>query len=262
MDKPTLLEITQDVLNDISGDEVDSINDTVESIQTAAIVRSTFFGMMTSRNWPHTRNLTKPLSDATSVLPTHIEISDNVKEVISINYDKSKDPSKLEVQEVKYLSPEDFLRVTNNRNSNTSTTKIVVDPSGVTLTIDSTVAPKYYTSFNDKTIVFDSYDSSVGNFLESGKFQIYAYIMPEWIHEDDFVPPLPIEAFPSLIEEVKSRVAVKLRQQPDQKAEQESTRQRRFLARKGWTINGGIKFPDYGRRRGLHYGRDSTFRRD
>ena len=111
MDKQTLLEITQDILNDISGDEVTSINDTVESVQVAAIVRSTWFDMMTSRNWPHTRTLTTPVADATVEYPTYINFDSNLKELIYINYNKSKVAGKLEYDEIKYLHPDDFLKI-------------------------------------------------------------------------------------------------------------------------------------------------------
>ena len=266
MQKPTLLEITQDILNDISGDEVSSIDDTVESIQVAAIVKSTWFDMMATRNWPHTRGLVQPLDDAYVNLPTHIDLSPSFKELISMFYDKSKVADKTEYREVKYLTPDDFLRFINSRNSaDTTNVRVINDPSGITLNIGKSGAPEYFTSFNDVQVVLDSYDESVEPSLSRDKFQINAYIIPDWNHFNGFVPPLPIDAFPQLIEEAKSRAAVKLRQQPDQKAEQEAQRQRRYMARKDWAIAGGIRFPNYGRNpRHMQWlpGRDPTFRRD
>jgi len=265
MDKPTLLEITQDILNDISGDEVSSINDTVESIQVAAIVKSTWFDMMTSRNWPHTRALVTPVADCTVEYPTHIGFSSNLKELIYINYDKSKAVGKLEYQELKYLHPDDFLRFTNQRNTQSSNVQTIVDQSGVSINLTNNAAPQYYTSFDDSKIMLDSYDSSVEPYLKMDKFQAYAYFIPDWSHQDNAIPDLPLEAFPQLIEEAKSRTAVKLRQQPDQKAEQEAQRQRKYMARKDWAVAGGIRFPNYGRfPRNMQYmpHRDPTFRRD
>jgi|ERR1700754_1103710 len=265
MDKPTLLEITQDVLNDISGDEVTSINDTVESIQVAAIIESTWFAMMTNRNWPHTKRLIQPLDDGTLLLPTHFLFTDSMKELVSIKYDKSKTPGRSNYDDVKYLCPDDFLRWTNHRNTLDANVQTVTDPSGVPLNLATNFAPTYWTSFDDLQIVLDSYDIEVEDTLKKIKFQVYAYVIPDWTREDDFVPPLPLEVFPSLIEEAKSRAALKLRQQPDQKAEQESQRQRRFMARKDWKMAGGIKFPNWGRNPThlqSRQSRDPTFRRD
>lgn len=265
MDKPTLLQITQNVLNDISGDEVTSINDTVESIQVATIIQSIWFNMMTNRNWPHTKQLIQPLADGTLTLPTHFLLSPSLKELVFVNYDKSKTLGKMEYNEVKYLHPDNFLRFTNQRNTQDANTQVVTDPSGITINLTTNCAPTYYTSFNDLQIIFDSYDKSVETFLQKSKFQMYAYIIPDWTQSDTFIPPLPIEAFPSLIEEAKSTAAVKLRQQPDQKSEQEAQKQRRFMARKDWSVAGGIRFPNYGRSsRYIQTNKlsDPTFRRD
>lgn len=265
MQKKTLLQITQDILNDLSGDEVTSINDTVESIQAAAIVQSAYFDMMTARNWPHTKKLIKPLADATVPLPTHVQFDDSMKELISIYYDVSKVVGKLDYKEVKHLLPDDFLRFTNQRDSTNTNNTVVTDPSGIVLIINKQAGPKYYTSFDDKQVVMDSYDASMETFLAKNKFQAYGYIIPDWTQDDNFIPPLPIEVFPLLINESKSRASLLLRQQPNQKAEQQSGKQDRWMARKGWNIAPDKKFPNYGRNPAhiaSRYNSDPTFRRD
>lgn len=264
MYKPTLLQITQEILNDLSSDEVASINDTVESTQVASIVRSAYTDMMSNRDWSHTKKLIMPVSDATLQLPTHITFDDSMKELISVFYDKTKTVGKIDSQQIKFLLPDDFLRFTNQRNTLDGTTETILDPSGVNLLISKKMGPTYYTSFDDKQVVFDSYDSSMESFLAKAKFQCYGYVIPEWTQGDTFVPPLPVEVFPLLINEAKSRASLLLRQQPDQKAEQQSTRQDRFMARKGWSINADKKFPNYGRHATHMQGVDRcdpTFRR-
>lgn len=78
--------------------------------------------------------------------------------------------------------------------------------------------------------------------------QAQAYVLPEWENDDDFIPFLPDEAFILLLEESKSKAQYKLRQFQDVKAEQEAGRQNRWLSRKAWRVNGGIQYPNYGRR--------------
>ena len=51
---------------------------------------------------------------------------------------------------------------------------------------------------------------------------------------------------------------MKLKQAPDQKAEQEAVRQRNWLSRKAWKVKGGIHYPNYGRN-SHKYQRDVTF---
>lgn len=248
MAKMTLLEIVVDILNDLDGDEVNSIDDTFESQQVAQIVKSTYIAMMSNRNWPHQMKLVSLVASGNNALPTHVTVQDPVKEMVSVNYNKVRDgETRRKYQPMRWLEPDDFLRHTNRRNSDENNIDIITDPSGVELLIRNDLAPTYYTSFNDSTLVFDSYDNAVDDTIQESKIQARAYVMNSWVHLDDAIPDLPDEAFTALLEEAKSRAALKLRQQPDQKAEQESRRQQAWLARKDWRVKGGIKYPDYGR---------------
>lgn len=244
-----LLKIVQDALNDIDGDEVNSINDTPEAMQIANIVRATYDAMMVNREWPHTKQLVQMISSGSVSLPTHMNIPTNIKRIVFINYDKrGAGDTRLKYLPVTYKEPEEFLRMCNYRNSDDTSVDIITDLTGVILNIKNNCPPTYYTSFDEKTLVFDSYDKEVDNTLKTSKVQAMAYVLPTFTLDDEFVPNLPEEAFPALIEEVKSRTAAKLRQTADIKSEQESKRQQRWLSRNAWTVAGGVKRPDYGRK--------------
>jgi hypothetical protein len=266
MAKKTLLEIVQEILSDMDSDPVNSIDDTDEATQVAQIVKSTYDAMLSNRNWAHTKRIIKLQASTDSLLPTHMTLSEDIKEMISIYYNKIKnDETRIRYEPVKWLEPDDFLRYTNKRNSDDADVMTVIDTSGVELLIQTDKAPSYYTSFDDTTIVFDSYDSEVDSTLQTSKTQARAYIIPAFLMEDDTIPDLPIDAFSALIEEAKSKAMFKLKQMQDVKAEQEAGRQGRWLSRKNWTVNCGIRFPDYGRkgRRGRNYvGKDPTFNKD
>lgn len=245
----TLLDIVQEILSDSDGDEVNSITDTEESEQCAKIVISTYQAMMSNSIWPHTRRLVQlvPYSDNTQ--PTHMSLDENIKELISIYYDKkqSTDTQK-KYEEVKYKSPDDFLRYVHQRRSDDAAVMTVVDPSGVELFIRNDQAPSYFTSFDDVTLVFDSYDSSVDSTLQSSKVQALAYIIPVLNLLDNAEPDLPIDAFSALKEQAKSVFQFRLRQIQDIKAEQEAGRQKRWLSRKAWRTNKNARYPKYGRK--------------
>ena len=265
MAKPTLLAIVQEILSDMDSDVINSINDTDEAGQVAQIVKSTYDAMISNRNWPHTKRIIHLDSYSDSDKPTHMIISEDFKEIISIYYDKKKNgETRLLYQEVKWLDPDDFLRHTNSRNSDDDIITTVTDPSGVLLLIQNNKAPTYYTSFDDETIVFDSYDSEVDNTIQASKTQARAYVIPDFIIDDDTIPDLPLEAFSALIEEAKSKSMYKLKQTQDIKSEQEAGRQQRWLSRKAWTVAGGIKFPNYGRKahRSYYPTDEPTFRKE
>lgn len=260
--KSSLLDITQDILNDLDGDEVNSIDDTFESQQIAQIIKSCYFEMMSNRNWPHLRRSISLVPSGDETYPTHMSISEDVKELCFINYNKAKNTDTRRIyQPVRWLEPDDFLRVTNRRNSDMGDVDVIQDYTGVELLILNDIAPTYFTSFDDKHLVFDSYDKEVDSTLQQSKVQAQAYVMPEWRTRDSFIPDLPTEAFSALIEEAKRTAMFKLKQVVDSVANLKADRQQRWLSRKAWAVEGGIRTPNYGRNVRGGY-RDSTFKRD
>lgn len=151
---------------------------------------------------------------------------------------------------IKYKSPDDFLELVYSRRNLTTNVETVVDSSGVKLTIVNNKDPEYWTSFDDVNIVFDSYNAEKqpeGIYFFNAFTHAYEY-PAAWEMFDDFIPDLPADAFSALIEEAKSVAFVTLKQMPNQKAEQKSQRQQRWLSRKAWKARGGVKFPNFGRR--------------
>jgi hypothetical protein len=263
--KYTLLDIVSDILSDMDSDYVDSINDTDEAMQVAQIVKTTYYAMMANRNWSHQQRLLNISSSTDNTLPTHMFIEDEYKELISVFYDcRRLNDSRIDYRQMKYLDPDAFLRFTNRRNNTDGQTLIVNDPSGVKFMVLNNKAPQYFTSFNDKDMVFDSYDVGIDNTLQATKTQARAYIISPFEMIDSFIPDLPDEAFPALIEEAKSKAMFKLKQMQDVKAEQEANRQQRWLSRQNWKTHEADIYPyDYGRRtRGGGYRKDPTFRRE
>lgn len=245
--KKTLLQLTQDILNDMDADEVNSINDTIESQQVAVIVRTCYEELISNRNWPHLKQLIQIEHSGDVNKPTHMRAPDNLKEMEELLYDKSKDGSK-KFDRVTYLSPTEFLLYIRNRNTDNANVIVVNDVNGVELNIVNDKAPDYYTTFDDEYLVFDSYNSAVDDALKKSKTQCVAYIMPTWEHVDSHVPNLPSEAFSLLFEESKSTAFFNLKQMVNDKAEQKAGRQNRWLSRKAWRIQGGIQYPNYGRK--------------
>ena len=250
MTKRTLLDMVQEILSDIDSDEVESIDDTVESEQIVSILKSTYYAMMNNRDWPHLRRSIQISSLGDTAKPTHMKIQDGVKELCFLKYNKQKSgATKKDYGDITFLQPDHFLHKTNQEDSSSSDVLVVTDTGGIELLVRVDRAPTYCTSFDDEYIVFDSYDSAVDSTMQESKIQAVAYVIPAWSSADDFIPDLPENAFPALVEEAKSKAALRLAQKPDEKAEQEAGRQNRWLARRARRINGGIQYPNYGRKR-------------
>lgn len=249
MAKLTLLEIVQDILNDADSDPVNSINDTVESLQVAQIVKTSFFEMIASRNWPHLKRTIRLEDSVDAAKPTHLKLPVRVKELFTFNYNKRRidEPNKDRYGPLIFLQPEDFLVRTNRRNSLEDNIVQVIDFGGVSILIRNDTPAQFYTSFDDEYIVADSWDSLLENTLHADQTQCLVYEEPLWSNDDSFIPDLTSEAFPALLAEAKSTAFIVLKQQANSKAEQKARRQQRWLSRKAWRVSGGVRYPNYGR---------------
>jgi len=250
MPKMTVLEMTQDILNDMDSDEVSSINDTLEAQQVAQIIKTTYYEMINQRDYDHLNQMFR-LDSGTASLPTHMTLPDNVKYVKWVKYNKRDTALTKDLfKEVYYKEPDDFLELTNARDSLDSAVDTITDPdSGVTLLITNNEHPTYYTSFDDEYAVFDSYKSTLESNLQQSMSQCYGAIEPTFSLIDTFTPDFPAKIFPGYLAEAKSTCFNALKQSANQKEEQKSRRQRRKMSRdKRRTEGGGIMYPDYGRK--------------
>lgn len=75
----TLLDIVQDILSDLTSDEINSISDTAEAEQVARIVLSTYRGMVSSRNWPNHKQIFSLTPSGNSERPTHMTAPSNLR---------------------------------------------------------------------------------------------------------------------------------------------------------------------------------------
>jgi hypothetical protein len=249
MAKLTLLDIVQDILSDMDSDTVNSINDSVESLQVAQIVKTTFFEIITEGEWPHLAELFQITASGDNSLPTHMTLPENVRYVEWVTYNKrTVSDTKDEYVDVRYKEPSEFMAHINRRDSSLASVTTITDPTLVKLLIINDTAPTYYTSFNNDVLVFDSYDSGVDSTIQSAKIQCYGYREPVFTILDNFIPDLPSKAFPYLLSEAKSVCFNVLKQAANPKEEQRSTRQRRRLSQDRWRLAGGITYPNYGRR--------------
>lgn len=247
--KMTLLELVQDILSEMDSDETNHIDDTVEAAQVAQIVKSTYYEIISNRNWPHTRKLIQLESSGDITKPNYLKLPENLKELSLFKYSKEKmDDLNTRYEDVRYVEPEAFLRRVSSQSNYNQHIEAITDFSGAVLYIRNNAAPSVWTSFDDTYLVTDSYDKAVDDTLKKAKTQATAYIVPLWETRDDFVPDLPVEAFSLLLEEAKSTAFLSLKQMTNQKAEQKAGRQNRWLSRKAWRAKGGVTYYDFGRK--------------
>ena len=230
----TLLEIVQKILSDMDSEEVNSIGETSESSQVASIVEDTFYNIIYNRLIPEHRETMKLVSLSDGSKPTHFLYPDNTSNFVWVEYDTSSDGSF------------DFLYKIRGVTSDYDS---VTEPvSGTNLRIVNNRMPKYYTSFDDKYIVMDSYDSTIESTLQASKTRAMGTKIPTFSIADDFVPDIDHNYFPLLINESKSVAMSILKGAPDPKVEQAARRQRSRIQNDLYNTARKRSLSSYGRR--------------
>lgn len=230
----TLLEMVQNILSSIDGDEVNSITDTTESLQVAKIVETAYWDILSKSELP--RNFTfyslDPSGNASQ--PTIMYLPSDRLTIEWIRYDNATttDPSSNYVN-VTFQDLDTFLqRMYAHNSEDTNVDEFdFVTPNSDTLTFlcRNDQFPKYYTCYDDRTILFDSYDSAYDATLQESKTMVYGEKIPVWTNSDAFTPDLPPKQFSLLLNEAKSQAWAEIKQA------QNAISERR--ARKSWIVS-------------------------
>ena len=234
MAKLSLLDMTQNILSALDSDNVSSIDETVEAIQVAEIIKETYFELISQRDWPFLFQLGQLQSLGDVTRPTTMRLGDTWNKLKWIKYNK---------KDVTYASPDAFADIISNRTEQAG----VINSDGYVINQD----PVYWTSFDDKHIVFDSYNSFEETTLQASKTTIYGTVQAAWQHLDSFIPSIPEKFFPTLLAEAKSQAFVNLKQQANAREERKATRGRMAMRNEAWrNENGEVRY-----NRKVNYGR-------
>jgi hypothetical protein len=253
MAKMTLLEMTQNILSDMDSDEVNSITDTQESLQVATIIKTTYYSIIDGKDYPFFYELFQLNTSGTTTRPTHMKLPEDIIDLKWIKYNNKKTTdTKNKLEKVEYKTPEDFLEITDQRNTDNTNVTAILDPSDIRVNIYTDRGPKYFTSFDDENLVFDAYDSAKETNLTNDNTQAYGKRSVAFTLSDTFTPDLPVQMFSYLLSEAKSTCFVTLKQMANQKAEQQSVSQKRRMSQEAWRIQNGITYGNYGRKSGSY----------
>lgn len=237
MIKKTLLELTQNILGAMDSDEVNSIGDTVESLQVAEIIRETYEEITVGIDIPGLEGLVK-FDGIQDLARPNVLVAPSVLEKVDwIRYNN---------EPVEYQTPETFVRRVTSLNGSDQSNVIIVD--GIPIKTDA--QPRFYTSFDDNELFFESYDASVESTLQNSKTLAWGKKFARFEMEDTFIPPLPANLFPRLLAEAKATCFINYKQVANSKEEQKSRRQ--LIRNQNDRYKNGSKspidrLPNYGR---------------
>lgn len=259
----TLLKMTQLILSAMDSDEINSIYDTTEAQQVVDQIETTYNDLAATLDFPDNWDFfeLQPSNDITR--PTLMYLPDNVARLEWIQYDVTEPNGTL--RKTKDLLPMSKLAFFDRMDSldtaeaNIYDFELMVGDGTFDVRGYNDRHPTYYTTNDDKTLIFDSFDLSVGQTLQADRTKCYGMLIPVFVRDDNFIPHLEPRQFTLFFNEAKSACFADLKQVQNAKSEQR--------ARRGWvqahrkepmidTVdNYRSQVPNFGRgRRGAGYG--------
>lgn len=254
--KDTLLTLVQDILSAMDSDEVNSINDTTEALQVARLIRNTYYDIVDRTGLPEDETLFNLIASGNILQPTVMTLPSNISSVKWVKYDWRRvtetDPLYTDVIWVpvkQFFNRADQLRASD---TDVATTSLTIGANTVTFSYTTNNAPQFYTSYDDTTLLFDSYDSEIDSTLQSSKTQCAGKVNETFSVVDNFIPPLNDAQFSLLRNEAKSLAFAELKQTTHAKAEGTAKRQWTALQRNKRQVDGPRnefdRLPNYGRK--------------
>jgi len=215
----TLLEITQDILSSMDSDEINSITDTVESDQVVTVIKTVYDDILSRSGLASEKILFNLTASGDNTKPVLMTKPSNVINVNWVQYNciqtGDTDPNWIDMT---YVPIHDFMIMTNNMTpSTTDVDSFSHTVNGFTFSFNyrNDRRPTYYTTFDDNTVVFDSFDSAVDTTLQTSKTLCSGTRDFTFTKDDGWVPELPPDKFALLLAEAKSLAWAELKQTPE-----------------------------------------------
>lgn len=226
--RKTLLELVQDILASLESDEVNSIFDGTESQDVARIVKECYEAIIVEVAPKSRKGLFHLDASTDNSKPVLMRMPSDARSIEWMKYNVGDDLQDTNFRPLHYLDPFEFIQHTNGLDEGTDwVDSMTVDFDGHPFQIKyrNDVSPYYYTSPDNVTILFDSYDMTIEQTLTSSRTYCYGNKSPVFKMEDDFIPTLDDTHFPLLLNMAKSQAFIEMKQTENPTSER---RERRF----------------------------------
>lgn len=258
--KRTLIELTQSVLRSIKGEMVDDISETEESSMVADILMECYYGILSESNLLEEKTLFELEASLDPTKPVLMTLPSTVIGLEWVKYNcQTSTMTNSNYLTIKYLDLPSFLDWTLQQDTDETYIDSMTVTTGVSDSINfifrNNKAPEYYTSFDDRQLVFDSYDNTVDTTLQKNKTMCFGLKESTWTKTNLFIPALDSQQFNLLLQEAKATAWAELRQTSNDRAERKARRSWVLLAQKKDRANYNHKsqyytdYPDYGMKR-------------
>jgi hypothetical protein len=252
--KMTLLEMTRNILAALDEDDVDNIDDTPSAQQITETLKEVYYQLVENEPVPELMQLIR-LSAAPGGENALLTIPTTIGELHWIKYNKIKTgETRPNFQEVCYMTPEEFIQRSDSLDATQSNVETMTDPTSaaVTVYIENDKAPSYWTSFDDRYIIFNSYDIAVdASGISATKTKCYGQAIPTWTASNSFTPTLDANKFAYLLAEAKATCFANLKSEENPKIERQARQQKAKQQNNAYRMKRPeykISPPNYGRK--------------
>lgn len=221
--KYTNLELVQKILSSMDSDEINSISDTSEARQVLDIVQTVYFDIAAVSDLPRDYTLFQLTPSTDPTRPVTMTLPSDVTDIHWIKYDTATISSPTTMYEIVYpMALHDFLAMVSAfdpTETDVITYTIQIGTDTHTFYAKNNGRPQYYTTLDDNTVLFDSYDAAVDSTLQQSKTQCYGQKTFAWSATDAFIAPLDEKQHQQLLHEAKALAFAELKQSVHAKAE-------------------------------------------
>lgn len=212
----TLLDYVQTILSSMDSDEVSNYGDTVESLQVANVIKTVYNDIQARIDLPEHYNLFELNASGDSAKPVLMTKPEDVLSIMWVQYDKiaSGDTNPL-YTDITFLPINEFLKRVDALDIDATEVLSMSQTIGVdtiTFKYRNDKAPDYYTTYDDSTIIFDSYDAAVDTTLQKDKTRCYGRKDQAFTMSNTFTPFLDRDLSTLLLNEAKVLAFAELKQ--------------------------------------------------
>lgn len=235
--RKTLLEMVQLILSAMDSDEVNSIADTIEATQVANLIESVYYDIISDIRMPEHSTAFQLLASGSSLKPCVMTVPSNVTKVDNIRYNTQKsDEDYPNYTLLEYITFYDFMErqggLRDNDASDNGSMVVQFNGEDYTFMYRNNKMPQYYTTCDDNTVLFDSFDNTEDSTLQKSKTLCQGSVYPAFSMTDNFYPDIDPTQFSLLINRAKVRAFKELKQQDNGEAIAESRLQKISVQKK------------------------------
>lgn len=243
--KQDLLELTQSILASMDSDEVNSINDTVESYDIALLLRDVYYDICVELDLTAHETLFELEQSNDSSQPTLMYLPVNVSHLSWIKYDnKLSTETNSNYIEVKYWDFDDLLELQNTLKNMTTDVDEMTFCMGegneeFEIMYHTDRFPTKFTHIGNRLLIFDAVNEDEDTTLQKSKTMCGGLVYPTFTLEDTFTPDLDASQFPYYRNRAKVRAFAEKKQAENREAASEARNQKILMQRRKTRIDEG-----------------------